>query len=494
MVDDFIAKIRDQLKVMTAKEKDAWILSQAKILTVSEQEAFYRSLCGDRRVIRMPERSEITAFCEKVRNGDLHVEYETHYVEFDEDGYYHDDWEHDFYDPHGAMNFIESVIRGCHDLIVLEEYRDAFEILDDIIRLKFVIEDSPNTDDPCQDEWMDLDMAVEEEILSLDRDDLLRDYILSCRQSCKDDRSAAEKLIDAFEMPLFEECQLCLFINISEKDPLLKELKKKLAEELDQYRKELDDKSTGMDYLRQFRERKLVARLNALAEYFERIGKPKEKPAESFLRGTWAQISGLLRELEDEPYIDDQNEINEIYEIVEALLKRGRFGEEPWEVKKHILQEIYENDYYEYYGVYDPMKELANAICSTREENLLRAQIMMKAGRGEFGAEAAKLYRELGEEDKCAEYFEVHLGKEEEPYRILVEYYKERDHRKAVEYANQAIQKCKKDQTYFFLFLLQDAQERGDDAAFRKLMQSAHRRRAVKSEEVEAMFNKERQP
>ena len=66
------------------------------------------------------------------------------------------------------------------------------------------------------------------------------------------------------------------------------------------------------------------------------------------------------------------------------------------------------------------MRDLANAICSNREENLKRAEIMMNTGRGYLGADAAKLYRELGEEDKCAEYFENHLGKEEEPYEILV--------------------------------------------------------------------------
>ena len=87
------------------------------------------------------------------------------------------------------------------------------------------------------------------------------------------------------------------------------------------------------------------------------------------------------------------------------------------------------------------MRDLANAICSDKKENLKRAEIMMKAGRGCFGADAAKLYRDLGEEDKCAEYFENHLGKEEEPYEILIDYYKNRDHEKAVEIASLAIQK-----------------------------------------------------
>lgn len=174
---------------------------------------------------------------------------------------------------------------------------------------------------------------------------------------------------------------------------------------------------------------------------------------------------------------------------MEALLKCGGFEKEPWEVKESILKEIYDNDFYDYYGVYDTMKDLANAICTTREENLKRAEIMMKAGRGYLGVDAAKLYRELGEESKCAEYFEKHLGREEEPYEILVEYYKERDHEKAVEIASLAIQKCQKDQTPFFIFLLQDAKDRKDEAAFKKLMQSAHRRRAVKSSVVDDIFS-----
>jgi len=162
-------------------------------------------------------------------------------------------------------------------------------------------------------------------------------------------------------------------------------------------------------------------------------------------------------------HIDDQYQIEEIWNIVEALLKCGGFDNEPWEVKKSILEEIYDNDFYDYYGVYDPMRDLANAICTSREENLERAEIMMRAGRGYLGANAAKLYRELGEEDKCAEFFENHLGKEEEPYEILVDYYKDRDYEKAVEIATLAIQKCQKDQPPFFIFLLQDAKDRGED-------------------------------
>ena len=44
-----------------------------------------------------------------------------------------------------------------------------------------------------------------------------------------------------------------------------------------------------------------------------------------------------------EPYIDDQVQIEEIWNIVEALLKRGEFEKEPWEVKKKIFDTKCEN-------------------------------------------------------------------------------------------------------------------------------------------------------
>lgn len=161
-MDGFIDKIKKQLKLMTNKEKDTWILSQAKILPTWEQEDFYKSICGAKKVINMPEWDDITAFCEKVRDGDISVEYETHYVEFDDYGHFHDDWEYDFYNPEHAMSFISSVIRGCHDLIVLEDYEDAFKILDDI---------------------------------------------KLCRESSKDNKYVAEKIVNAFEMERFKDCK-----------------------------------------------------------------------------------------------------------------------------------------------------------------------------------------------------------------------------------------------------------------------------------------------
>lgn len=54
-MDSFIEKTKKQLKLMTEKEKDEWIISQAKILPVWKQEDFYKSICGIKKVIDMPE-------------------------------------------------------------------------------------------------------------------------------------------------------------------------------------------------------------------------------------------------------------------------------------------------------------------------------------------------------------------------------------------------------------------------------------------------------
>lgn len=283
-MDDFYKKLQKQLKCMTEAEKDSWILSQAKILPTWKQEDFYKSICGTKKVINMPDRDEITEFIENVRNGDISVEYETHYVEFDDYGHYHDDWDYDFYDPNQAMSFISSVIKGCHDLIVLKEYEDAFQILDDIIGLKFTIIDHPDTEDTCQDEYMDLNMAIHEGILSIDRDDLLRDYTESCRRSIKDSSTAAEKIVSALEMELFKSCKTNVCNTITEKEPLLLEIKKKLKDDLDRYEKEFTEKSKKDEhYWGEYRDKERIQHISAMIEYFGKIGKKQKKPQKSFL-------------------------------------------------------------------------------------------------------------------------------------------------------------------------------------------------------------------
>jgi hypothetical protein len=271
-MDNFLDKIRKQLEQMTETQKDAWVLSQAKLLPERKREDFYKSLCGTKKVIDMPERSEIDEFCDKVRNGDITVEYYTYYFEFDASGNYCDDWDYRFYDPNDAMPFISSVVSGCHDLILLEEYDAALEILDDIISLEFVIEDHPDSEDICEDEFIDLDRAIREGILNIDRDNLLRDYIEACTNASKECINAADKITAAFEMELFRKCETENCLTVSGNDPLLNDIKKNLSEDLKRFEREYNEKIRKDEYYRsQYSDEERIEHINKLIEYFEKI-------------------------------------------------------------------------------------------------------------------------------------------------------------------------------------------------------------------------------
>lgn len=106
-----------------------------------------------------------------------------------------------------------------------------------------------NTDDTCEDEFMDLDMA--------------------------------EKIVSAFEMELFKNCRTNYCITINEKDPLLAELKKKLEEDLKQFEKEFAEKSKKDKYYwGEFRDKERIRHISALIEYFENHLGKKEEPYE----------------------------------------------------------------------------------------------------------------------------------------------------------------------------------------------------------------------
>ena len=82
----FIKQVEEQLSKMSEAEKEVWILSQARLLSEREQQDFLMSLSGEKKIIDMPSQREIEEFCEKVESGEIYLEYETHYYEFDNDG------------------------------------------------------------------------------------------------------------------------------------------------------------------------------------------------------------------------------------------------------------------------------------------------------------------------------------------------------------------------------------------------------------------------
>lgn len=392
------------------------------------------------------------------------------------------------HDPSGAFDFIETVFRGCHDSVIFEEYEDAYKLLEQVLYLEFQIIDHAETDDSCADTLFDLKDADREGLLSVNNWQLLQDYILSCQMCLKDKNELVRKIADAFEMELFEKYIPSQIFVQGRDDSLISALLVVLEDDLAEMKKKQAEwmKKEG-HYYSCYQYEHIIKRISRMVEDLKVYSMPKEPEQHSFLRGSWKQIKELLKWLSYEKYIDDQFEIEEIWNISEALIKRGRFAEEPWKIRVEILTDIYENYFYDWYGCYDPMQNLANAMCTTREENLKRAAIMSQFD-GDIGEMAAKLYRELGEEEKCVAYYEKHLGKREEAYEIVMNYYKERNPERAKEVAEQALEKCKVNQTPFMIYLMDEARKAGDEVRFQKLNLSAHRRRAVDAKKVDEYF------
>lgn len=208
----------------------------------------------------------------------------------------------------------------------------------------------------------------------------------------------------------------------------------------------------------------------------------------SILLASWKQIGELIDVLKYKQYIDDQWEIEEIWNICNALLKTNKLGEEDWELRKNILSDIILHNYYSYYGCYDPMFDLSNELCVNADEFLMFADIMDSSDH--YKKEAALLYHKYGRDDKYVFYLETHLGRESETYEALINYYKEHDNFDgARRVAEQALEKCKGDLTEAFIYLLVDAKKREDKNKYKKLYSSAKRRRLVDINRINQALN-----
>ena len=227
-----------------------------------------------------------------------------------------------------------------------------------------------------------------------------------------------------------------------------------------------------------------------LLEYLKAdIAAAKAAPKKSYLEEQWAEIKRLIEKLKYEPYIDDQFEIEEIWDICEEMIKSGKLKKEPWPVRRRVLKSIIGGEYYDYYGVYDPMKDLFKALMFTPEEKTETADIMFEIGSGYMQADGAKLYKECGQQEKYITYVKAHLKDKEEPYLEVINYYKEKDPEKSAQIAELGFKKCKDSQTGIITFLIQNARNSGDKEQEAKLIKSAKMRRSVNYEKVMEALN-----
>jgi hypothetical protein len=481
----FIKLVEEQLDKMSETEKDKWILEQAKLLKESKQQGFLMSLSGEKKIMYMPSQREIEEFCEKVENGEIYLEYETHYYEFDDNGRYMDDWKVWHNDPLDAFPFLNRIFWGCHDLLVLNEYKAVTNILDRVCKLEFKVFESPLTDDFEDDSPFTLLHAAEEGLLSMSISDIGSDWVTACVKLVDrcDGLELAKKLVDIFEQPICKKNNPSMLVGEELPNDLfshmLNILNAKILDEEVSFNNMFSETVFSLEKLlyKKELERKREILLNIQFKCIKKKQK-NHKQNVSILVASWEQIKELFGILRDEPYIDDQWEIEEVWKICEALVKMNNFGQEDWNLRKNILSDIIRHGYYDCYGCYDPMLNLSNKLCVKTDEFLEFSDILDNSGY--YKKEAAHLYHKYGRDDKYVSYLETYLEKESETYEALIQYYMEYNNFDgARQVAEQGLEKCKKDLTAIFIFLLTDAKKNRDEGRYKEFYSSAKRRRGA---------------
>lgn len=491
----FIKQVEDQLNKMTETKKEEWILSQAKLLSEENQQDFLMSLSGEKKIIYMPSQNEIEEFCNKVESGEIYLEYETQYFEFDDNGRYMDDWKIWHNDPFEAMPFLNRTLKGCHDLLTLNEYKTVADIIDRVCGLKFKVVTAEDSEDTAEDSSFTIVDADKEKMLSVNIRDIGIDWVKSVVKMADkwESLELANILVKIFEHPVCNKINPSVLISEVIPKGLFFDMHNAINEKIScdeiVFNKMLSqtryspEKYQFEKKLKRAQEIALDIRLKCLDPVEE-----KQQQKASTLASTWELIQELLEQLKFERYIDDQWQIEEVWKICEALISRGMFEQEDLELKKEILSDIINHNFYDHYGCYDPMFNFSEKLCTKPKEFLILAEIMENYEYCE--KKAAELFHQYGREDKYVSYLETHLEKESETYVALIEYYKEHNNFDgARQVAEQGLEKCKDDLTDIFIYLLKDAKKNEDGGRYKKLYSSAKRRRGANIIRIDESLN-----
>ena len=503
---DFITQVTNQLQKMTESEKDAWILSQAKLTAEEHQADFLHSLTGGKKVLGMPSAQEIADFCQKVEAGDIYLEYMTRYCEFNGEGRYIDDWETWYEDPLGAGEFVDKVFDGCHSLLLLDECRMAADILEKILNLKFSVETAEESEDDAQEDVLSLIDADGENVFATELADAAGDWLRAWARLLKGiaDQEKSRKLLDILEHPACKKVRPRILLEEDISQGVFSCMGDMLKKEIDDLRTEMERLASkgkteaGRTSYENFEKRYCLqdaveTRQKILSDIEVKCMRTPARPenlqpaAASKLEESWKEIQKLAKWLSYETYIDDQPEQDEIRSICEALLASNQLEAEQWEIRRSVIEDIVSNGYFHRYGCDDCMEELTEKLCTSKEEHLARAGILEHAHYGNYREKAAYLYHQYGRDDKYVSYLEENLGRKSKEYTALIAYYRENGQKEeACRVARLGLERCKEDLTDCFICLLLQAREDRDEERFKKLYASAKRRKMWDIQRVNA--------
>ena len=512
---DFITQVTHQLQKMTEKEKDSWILSQAKLTAEGRQADFLLSLTGSKKVMGMPSEQEIAGFCQKVESGEIYLEYMTRYCEFDRAGHYMDDWEVWYEDPFGAGEFLDRVFIGCHELLLLDDCQMAADILERVLNLKFSVEEGEESEDGPEEEFLSMEDADGEDLFSKKLADVAGDWLRAQARLLKGQpvKKTAGRLLEILEHPVCGKVKPRILLEEDVTQQIFRDMRDMLERGMDELKaqlKELNKKQDGhlgrRDYTNLKKTYQIQKTLDRKQEILSDInikclqrdsgtkGEGAQAAASaSKLEISWKKIRELAKWLSYERYIDDQPEQEEIRDICEELLQSDQLTDESWKIRREVLNDIISNAYYYEYGCDDCMEKLSEKLCANKSERLELADMMERSGH--YREKAARLYHQCGRDDKYVSYLEENLGKRSKEYAALITYYQENGIREeACRVARLGLEKCREDLTDCFICLLLNAKETDDQEQFQKLYASAKRRKHADILRINAAINPQNYP
>lgn len=496
---NYIQLITEQLNKMSEEQKNQWILSRAKLCKESERQGFLQSLTGEKKVAYMPTRREIEEFCCKVETQEIYLEYETHYYEFDGDGRYIDDWKSWHNDPLGAMHFLDSVLMGCHDLLILGEYGTAADILDKVCRLEFKVVEALDSDEYAEKETgpFTLTGAAKERMLSRQLTEIGMDWVRAVigRAGEAGDSLPAREVVDLLEDPVCKNIHPHMLVEdeLTEgrvSNELLMHMENILVGEIQEGERIFQESYDSIRYSHE--KLSFMEALDRKKEILQNIRLKCRKEAQEWLENLsfacrWKKLNELFQLIRYERFAANQWEADEIQKICRSLLKMEDLGNEDWELRKKVLYDLVCHRYYERVGCKEMMSELSERLCVSNEEFLAFADMLDQSDRYEYEKKAAALYHQYGREDKYISYLESHLEKEGKTYAALVDCYQRQGNIDgARKTARQGLEQCRDELTDLFIWLLADARRREDAEGYKKLYASAKRRRGADITKIDA--------
>lgn len=100
---------------------------------------------------------------------------------------------------------------------------------------------------------------------------------------------------------------------------------------------------------------------------------------ETPLEDAWYNLKFMLTVLQFMNYRDPK-QIQKITSIVDSAIVEINFRKEPWSLRESILEDLYENDWYDEYGVYNNLQIFGDILCTNKKERQIALRMRREIG------------------------------------------------------------------------------------------------------------------